>query len=307
MAAAFAIAVGASGAGSSLAPLVLGSSLMFGLGLVDDIWPMRAATKLFLQGPIAILMLVWMPSMPISSVPALNFAFSVVWIVGVTNAFNLLDNMDGLAAGVAAIAAMFLLLILWRESSASAWPIAVAAMAIVGVTIGFLVFNFQPATIFMGDSGSHLLGSLLAGLSLLASPSLHAHGLPAPTMAMALLAIPIFDTTFVSVTRRLKGRRVFIGGCDHTSHRLVAIGLHERSAVLTLYVLAAAGGGVCLGFIQLPPSAAAIPALLFAMTLTVLGVSLAQTGSTISPLDLPGNVGRALEPPAPIGESVSSF
>ena len=287
MAAAFAIAVGTSNAAPGLSPVLAGASLMFGVGLIDDVWPTRAGTKLLLQVVIAILMLVWVPSMPISGVPALNFTFSVVWIVGVTNAFNLLDNMDGLAAGVAAIAASFLLLVLWRDPSPAAWPVAVGAMAILGVSLGFLVFNFQPATIFMGDSGSHLIGSILAGLSLLVSPDLHAKGLPAPTMAMALLAIPIFDTTFVSVTRRLMGRSVFIGGRDHTSHRLVAIGLQERGAVLTLYALAAAGGGVCLGFMQLPAAAALLSAMLFVGTLALLGVSLAQTGTALTALDLP--------------------
>jgi UDP-GlcNAc:undecaprenyl-phosphate GlcNAc-1-phosphate transferase len=277
---------------------------MFGIGLVDDVWPTRAATKLLLQCAIAILMVVWMPTMPLTGIPAVDFAFSVVWIVGVTNAFNLLDNMDGLAAGVAAIAAMFLLLVLWREPAASAWPIAVGAMAVIGVAIGFLVFNFQPATIFMGDSGSHLLGSVLSGLSLLACPDLHAKGMPAPTMAMTLLAIPIFDTTFVTVTRRLMGRSVFIGGRDHTSHRLVAMGLHERGAVLTLYALAAAGGGVCLGFTQLPAGTALVSAMLFVGTLVLLGVSLAQSAAMPS-LEIPRNSSLVLASTPNVGDSVS--
>jgi UDP-GlcNAc:undecaprenyl-phosphate GlcNAc-1-phosphate transferase len=146
---------------------------------------------------------------------------------------------------------------------------------------------------------------MLAGLALLASPDLHAKGLPAPTMAMALLAIPIFDTTFVSVTRRLMGRSVFTGGRDHTSHRLVAIGLHERGAVLTLYALAAAGGCVCLGFMQLPTSAALLSAMLFVGTLALLGVSLAQSGMTRPSLDLSSNAGFALASSSTIRESVS--
>ena len=305
MALAFGVAVGVSNVAASLSPILLGSALMFALGLVDDLRPARPMTKLLLQGVIAVSMLIWLPSMPVTSVPVLNLAFSVLWIVGITNAFNLLDNMDGLAAGIAAIVAVFLLLVLWRQPSDAAWPVAIGAIAVLGITTGFLVFNFQPATIFMGDSGSHLLGSILAGLSLLAAPTLHTHGLPVPTMAIALFAIPIFDTTFVSVTRRLMGRSVFIGGRDHTSHRLVAIGLHERSAVLTLYVLGAAGGAVCFGFIQLPAGAAVISAMLFVSTLTLLGVSLAQNGPGLAPLDRPRPTGLALAPTSTIGESVS--
>src|SRR6185436_3601618 len=124
--------------------------------------------------------------------------------------------------------------------------LALSLAAFTGAVLGFLIYNFQPASIFMGDGGSFFLGSFLGATSLLATPT----G-PRPVGSVALVAIlilliPILDTTFVTLTRRLAGRSPLIGGRDHTSHRLVALGVSERGAVLSLYALAAAGGGVAL-------------------------------------------------------------
>ena len=166
-------------------------------------------------------------------VASLNYAFTFLWILGVTNALNLLDNMDGLAAGVSVIAAGSLLLI-----GHSSGPLAIGLLAMAGSLLGFLIFNFHPAKIFMGDTGSLAIGLFLACCAV--SQAGHVSAMFSIVFVPGLvLFLPIFDMLLVSVTRRLNGRAISAGAKDHTSHRLVMLGLSERNAVLTLYLLAA--------------------------------------------------------------------
>ncbi len=167
---------------------------------------------------------------------------TLVWIVGITNAFNLLDNMDGLCAGTTLVAGAFLLTALAGDAGAGQRPLYFATL--LGATAGFLVYNVHPASIFMGDTGSLFLGLNVAAITLLANPgSPERSGLVSVVVApVLLLLIPIFDTTLVTALRLLSGRRPSQGGRDHVSHRLVAIGLSEPRAVATLWALAAAGG-----------------------------------------------------------------
>ncbi len=174
----------------------------------------------------------------ITGLPVLDLVLAFAWIVGMTNAFNLLDNIDGLAAGVAAIGGTFYLIVLATAESAT----AVALAAFVGAMIGFLIYNFRPASIFMGDSGSHFIGSFLAGVSLLSMPGLKTELVSILLVPLLILLVPIFDTFLVTLTRRLAGRRAMVGGRDHSSHRLVRLGATEREAVFLLYCLAAIGG-----------------------------------------------------------------
>jgi UDP-GlcNAc:undecaprenyl-phosphate GlcNAc-1-phosphate transferase len=167
---------------------------------------------------------------------------TIFWIIGIANALNLLDNMDGLCAGIAAIAGIAC----WGDLAAGAvWPAHYAA-ALTGACLAFLFFNFNPASIFMGDSGSLFLGASLAVLAGSGAPDARADVLSSMAVPVLLLLIPIFDTTFVTVARILSRRSAASGGRDHTSHRLVAMGFSEREAVVILWLLGAAGGAVAV-------------------------------------------------------------
>jgi UDP-GlcNAc:undecaprenyl-phosphate GlcNAc-1-phosphate transferase len=265
-----------SGLLHALLPVLVGSSLMFVVGLIDDFRSFRPGTKLVLQTVAAAVLLYLLPEIRITGNAIADFLLGFAWIIGITNAMNLLDNMDGLASGVSLIAGACFLAVLYLIGVPAAEPLAVGMAAFVGITAGFLLFNFHPASIFMGDSGSHLLGSFLAGSALMATPAMSSHLAPVAAIPVMLLLIPIFDTSFVTLARRLSGRSAFLGGRDHTSHRLVALGIGERRAVLVLYVLTALGGGVALGLIGLPRGLAWGFVALYAALLALFGVYLGR-------------------------------
>ena len=218
------------------------SCLMFVLGLADDIFHLRPQAKLAGQLVAATLVVGSGVVYPLVQSPLVNAVVSVVWIVGITNAFNLLDNMDGLTAGVALISAVYLATFYVSNGSRD---YAFLAVVVAGAAAGFLLFNFNPARIFMGDCGSLFLGFLLGSASLLEVT--HVSGVPPLVLApLVVLAIPVFDTLFVSVTRRLRGQPISQGGTDHSSHRLVHLGLNERSAVLLLNLLSLTSGAVAI-------------------------------------------------------------
>jgi UDP-GlcNAc:undecaprenyl-phosphate GlcNAc-1-phosphate transferase len=168
---------------------------------------------------------------------------TILWVVGITNAFNLLDNMDGLSAGTAVIAAAFLFAF---SVSVNNITLAVLCLALGGGALGFLLYNFNPARIFMGDSGSMYLGFTLSGITLLGTREMASDIFFVLLVPAAMMGLPIFDTALVTIVRTLEGRPLSQGGRDHLSHRLVAVGLSERQAVLVLYVLAASFGSLGL-------------------------------------------------------------
>ena len=241
----------------------------FVLGLVDDARGLRPTSKLVGQVFIGSALALAGVRVEIITFTPLAFVATLLWVVLIMNAVNLMDNMDGLAAGVVGIAAGVLVIM---AGGSSDW-IAVTASATAGACFGFLVHNFAPARIYMGDSGSMVLGVVLAALTLsLTNEVASSVGLTvlAPLVALGL---PIFDTTLVTVVRRLEGRPVSRGGRDHTSHRLAALGLSERVTVLILYAVAAAMGVLglavkALGLAFFPLAALALVALiLFAVFL----------------------------------------
>jgi UDP-GlcNAc:undecaprenyl-phosphate GlcNAc-1-phosphate transferase len=199
-------------------------------------------------------------------------ALAIFWLIGITNAINLLDNMDGLASGIAVIAAGFLGLSFVNSGQFNE---ALIMLLFAGALLGFLVYNSNPATIFMGDCGSMFVGFFLASTALVnVSGGRSRSFLPVLAVPILVLFIPIFDTTFVTVLRKLSGRAASQGGRDHTSHRLVALGLSERRAVWMLYGFAALSGVVAI-LVQrarLDVSLAAIAG--FTILLTLLGVYL---------------------------------
>jgi UDP-GlcNAc:undecaprenyl-phosphate/decaprenyl-phosphate GlcNAc-1-phosphate transferase len=272
--AALVISIVGSGHGWPLWPLFLSTLVMFASGLVDDVRAIGPAAKLVCQVVGAALLLYFAPALDMTGSPVLDLVLALLWMVGITNAFNLLDNIDGLAAGVAAIVGAFACATFALDGGGALHPLVVAAAALVGTSVGFLLYNFQPASIFMGDSGSQFLGSFIAGLTLVAAPAMKTHVVPVAFVPVVLLLIPIFDTTFVTLTRRLAGRSAFVGGRDHTSHRLVALGIGERRAVVVLYALATLGGFVALGLRVLPLPIAVALVVLYVVLLTALGVYL---------------------------------
>ena len=224
--------------GPALVGVLVGGSLLCAFGLFDDLRHVKPASKLVAQIVAAAIAISVGFHISWFRFEILNLAASFFWIVAITNAVNLLDHMDGLAAGVVLIAAQSLG---WSFTGGDQIEIAVLAFSLVGALAAFLVYNVHPASIFMGDCGSMFIGFTLACLALAdhhASQVLSFVAVPAMT-----LTIPILDTTLVTVTRLLSGRSIAEGGQDHTSHRLVMLGLSERQAVALLWFLALAAGG----------------------------------------------------------------
>jgi UDP-GlcNAc:undecaprenyl-phosphate GlcNAc-1-phosphate transferase len=229
------------------------SATMFAFGLADDVLSLKPSTKLVAQIVLGAALVFAGYRLDWLSSNTLDMMLTLVWIVGLTNAFNLLDNMDGLCAGIAIIAGGALLIDLLPGATGTRlfWEARYLAI-LLGATGGFLVYNLHPASIFMGDSGSLLLGFSFAAVAL--SSGRQAPGrsdiLSIVAAPVLVLLIPIFDTTLVTLSRWRSGRRASEGGRDHSSHRLVAIGLSERRAVMLLWLLAAVGGslGVTLDY-----------------------------------------------------------
>ena len=223
--------------------LLAAGSLVFLVGLVDDLVKLNPLQKLVGQLAAAVLLVLSGIGVWLTGLYVVDAMLSLLWFVAITNAMNLLDNMDGLAAGVAAIAGGYLSLLFFMEGELG---LLLLSLAFTTSLLGFLAHNYPPARIFMGDSGSLFLGLFLAGLSLSPAPGL-SRSLFAVVAAPALvLAIPILDTTLVAVGRMLEGRPISQGGRDHTSHRLVALGVSEERALWVLWSLALVGGAIAL-------------------------------------------------------------
>ncbi len=249
------------------------ASFLFFVGLIDDWLHVKPYQKLIGQiigAAIVVnygLVLPWTRSLP------MNMLITIFWLIGITNAINLLDNMDGLATGIAAIASCFLTYnFLTGNQMTEAVMMAVFAAAL----LGFLVYNSNPASIFMGDSGSMFIGFFLAGAALVnVSGGRSRSFVPVLAVPILVLFIPIFDTTFVTILRKLSGRAASQGGRDHTSHRLVALGMSERRAVWMLYGLAGLSGFLAIMVSHVKPDVSLALLAGFTLVLTLLGVYLA--------------------------------
>jgi UDP-GlcNAc:undecaprenyl-phosphate GlcNAc-1-phosphate transferase len=256
--------------------LVLASTLMFLAGLADDKLKVRPATKLIFQTIAAALLISFGVIYPATPWTTINVLVTVFWFIALTNALNLLDNMDGVAVGVGGIGASFLALtFLWEGELA----LASVCLALAGATFGFLPYNFSRASIFMGDSGSLFIGALLAGLGA-AYPGTAPASIVSVLFVPAMIAIiPILDTFLVTVARTLAGRSISVGGRDHTSHRLVAMGLSERQVALLLYAFALCGGALAL-LLRGAPNAIAVPiGAVFLVALVVFAAYLGRMHS----------------------------
>ena len=246
--------------------ILAGATVVFALGLIDDRRGMHPGVKLAGQATAAVLVISSGIRVTFLGDGPAGYAFTLVWIVGITNAFNLLDNMDGLSAGVGAISAAGFavlasryVLLGWEQH-----PTAIAAAALAGACVGFLPYNLGGASIFMGDAGSMPLGLILASLA--AFGSWRSPALPTSlAIPVLILAYPIFDTTLVTFCRWRDGRPISQGGTDHSSHRLVNLGLGRTEAVILIYLFAA--GNALTAFLV---SSATIRLSLLALALSAI-------------------------------------
>ncbi|MGA7191361.1 MAG: MraY family glycosyltransferase [Candidatus Acidiferrales bacterium] len=239
--------------------ILAGATLLAIVGFLDDGGLLHHQVKLFIGMPIAAIFLIasgiraqlFSQFVPGIAGLALDWCLTVVWVVGITAAFSILDHMDGLCAGIAAVAAGF-----FTISAAMSGQTLVRTLgaATLGAALGFLRWNFNPAKIFMGDGGAMFLGFLMATLGLKIRPD----GTQFPhtwLVPVLILGVPIFDTTLVSISRARRGLLPFTSpGKDHTAHRLSNLGLGHRGAVLAMYVLAAILGGIALLIPDLSPT-----------------------------------------------------
>jgi len=227
--------------------LCLGALGMFALGWEDDRRELGAGTKFIGQCLVALLVAacglrvtLFVPS------TAFSYALTVLWILTVTNAFNLVDNMNGLCAGIGILASVAFGL---NAARADQPFVAALAMVVAGALGGFLPFNFPRATVFLGDSGSHLVGFLLAGLAILPHFYSPLHPQPwAVLKPLLILAVPLADVTWVVLFRWRRGKPFYVGDTNHLSHQLVTRGLSRTGAVLLLWLVAAILGALSLLF-----------------------------------------------------------
>ena len=283
-----AVAVGAVDASSEIFGVLAGAALLFAAGLADDIWTLSPVAKLGAQFGAAAIVLASGLSVELVGNDVLAVALALVWLVGITNAFNLLDNMDGLAATLAAIACAY-----YALDAVTEHPNRVAlvlALALGLACAGFLPFNLRrgrAAAVFMGDSGSQVLGFTLAALALSSSWKVAGTTVTTVLLPLLVLAVPILDTTLVTIVRLLERRPVTQGGRDHSSHRLVYHGLSERRAVLLLASVATAVGatGVAYNILDEPR------VTIFGVLLTF--VLLVQFASVLADLEERGRRGDA--------------
>ena len=228
--------------------VVLGLALIFSaMGLIDDLRGLSPWLRFAVGLGIAVTLVAYGIRLQSPLPDAADVLLSVVWILGITNAFNLLDNIDGLAAGTAAVAATtFFLIALFNDQDYS----ALLAIGLAGAMLGFLRSNFHPATIYMGDAGSLFIGFLMAYLGLKMRTTVTE--IPQLFAPLVVLGVAVLDTTMVVVSRLRRGVSPFTGGQDHLSHRLRRLGLSVRRSVSTLLLASVALGGLAVALSDAP-------------------------------------------------------
>lgn len=236
---------------SQLLSILLGATIVSFMGIWDDRWGLRPVAKLAIQVFAALLLYLTGVRVQLFPHHYLNLPIHLLWVVGITNALNLLDNMDGLSSGVAVVASAFFLFLAAMNGQ---FLVGALAAALLGGCLGFLFYNFNPATIFMGDSGSLFIGFILSAVGIkLRFP----YNIPTVTwmVPVIVLWVPIFDTTLVVLSRLRRGLNPLTNpGKDHLSHRLVAMGMSKRETVMAIYLMS---GG--LGLLALFITQASIP------------------------------------------------
>lgn len=228
---------------SQLIGMLLAGALMVVVGMIDDRFGMKATVKLFCQIGIASLMMWFGIKITYLSIPFYGPVFldpwqtvglTLFWIVGITNAINLLDGLDGLLSGVALSSALIFAVVAFLNGQGQ-WMVVMAMAAVAGCALGFLRYNFNPAQIFLGDTGSLFFGIMFAGFSVIGTLKVTA------TFALAIpvciMGVPILDTSFAIIRRSLARRPIFQPDKEHLHHRLLGLGLSQRQAVMWIYFI----------------------------------------------------------------------
>lgn len=234
----FVVVVGSALSGiitsSLIIPILLASVIILAFGVWDDINGILAPWKMLGQ-LLAALILIWQGVMVhITLIFALDVLITIFWVIGITNAFNLVDSMDGLAVGLGGITSAFLMLGTFHAGQGS---LSLFGAILLGCSIGVFYFNFSLSRLFLGDSGAQLLGFTLASLALVYTPP----QLPQASswfVPILLFSIPIFDTTLVTVSRLRRNMPIYKANRDHTYHRLVTLGLPPLKSVFTMHLAA---------------------------------------------------------------------
>ncbi|MBO8142654.1 MAG: undecaprenyl/decaprenyl-phosphate alpha-N-acetylglucosaminyl 1-phosphate transferase [Firmicutes bacterium] len=237
-----------------LAGLFFGSAVITLVGLIDDWVELKPGIKLLGQLLAAAVLVgfgtrIQFVTNPLGGMVYLGswgVPLTLLWIVAVTNMLNIMDGLDGLAAGIASIAGLPLLLIAWQREQVF---VAFLTAALIGSTIGFLRYNFNPARVFMGDTGGMLLGFMLGAISV--EGALKGATTIALTVPLLVLGVPVFDTVCAVVRRSMNGRPISEADDRHIHHQLLRAGLSQRQAVLVLYTISAVLGVVALGTVRL--------------------------------------------------------
>ncbi len=246
--------------------IVIGATWVSFLGIWDDRIGMHAGVKLIGQIFGGLILIVTGVTADVFHNPYIDIPLTLFWVVGITNAMNLLDNMDGLSGGIAACASAFFLLI---ASLNGQYLVGSLAAALLGASVGFLIYNFNPASIFMGDTGSLFLGFLLAAVGLKLRFTGHPDIVTWLTPVL-VLGLPIFDTTLVFVSRLRRGLNPLTHpGTDHISHRLREQGFTPRETVLTLYLVSVILGVLAMFIGQ----AGAVENYIVGVTVLVIGIT----------------------------------
>ncbi len=269
--------------------ILIGPLMMFVMGLWDDLSPLNPVAKLIGQlGAATVVIFFGDLTIQFFPWPIANILLTYFWLVGISNAVNLLDNMDGLAAGITLTTALILAFFAWRAEDRY---VLFVISSLAGAALAFLVYNYPPAKIFMGDSGSLFLGFTLAVMAIArrtqASNVLASLGVP-----VLIFLLPIMDTTLVTITRLLRGQSPAQGGTDHTSHRLISFGLNERQVLFVLYGVSLLGGisAATLESLDYDISLGIIPVIL--IVLTLFTAYLGQLKVVITPQTTSGKISR---------------
>lgn len=237
--------------------LIIGATIIVIGGFIDDKFDMKPIYKLLFQVASALSLVFYgvrivLITNPLSSlyqfidVGLLSIPLTIIWVVGITNALNLIDGLDGLAAGVALISSLTLFIIAILNNRYEA---AILTSILSGAILGFLPYNFNPASIFMGDTGAQLLGFMLAAISIEgAIKSAAAFAIAVPILA---LGIPIYDTLFAMIRRKINGKPIMQADRGHLHHRLLDMGLSQRQAVIIMYLISAVLGSFSIIAMQI--------------------------------------------------------
>src|SRR5262249_1520295 len=265
---------------AQIGAILAGATLIAAVGILDDRGWLHHQVKLFVGMPVAagILLLSGIHAQVFSVIvggrlgTVLDAALSVVWVVGITASFSILDHMDGLCAGVAAMASIFFAMLAYLNGQTL---VSVLAAAVLGAAAGFLRWNFKPAKIFMGDGGAMFLGFLMATLGLKLRLD-HANHFASWFVPVLVLGATIFDTTLVTISRSRRGLLPFATpGKDHAAHRLANLGLGQRGAVLGMYLIGAFSGSLAILVSYLPTRRSVFVAAIIAVV-ALIGVALLE-------------------------------